>query len=52
LLSIDSIYNIEGRGVVVTGTVEAGKCKVGDDVEIVGFKVYKIFKIILIILIN
>jgi elongation factor Tu len=43
LLSIDSIFNIEGRGVVVTGTVEAGKCKVGDDVEIVGFKVYTLF---------
>jgi elongation factor Tu len=38
LLSIDSIFNIEGRGIVITGTVEAGKCKVGDDVEITGFK--------------
>jgi elongation factor Tu len=38
LLSIDSIFNIEGRGCVVTGTVETGKCKVGDDIEIVGYK--------------
>lgn len=38
LLAIDSIYVIEGRGCVVTGTVETGKCKIGDDVEIVGYK--------------
>lgn len=38
LLAIDSIYNVEGRGCVVTGTVETGKCKIGDDIEIVGFK--------------
>lgn len=38
LLSIDSIFNIEGRGCVVTGTVETGRCKVGDDVEVVGYK--------------
>jgi elongation factor Tu len=39
LISIDSIFNIEGRGIVVTGTVEAGKCKVGDEVDIIGLKV-------------
>lgn len=39
LLSLDNIYNIEGRGIVVTGTIETGKAKVGDDVEIVGYKV-------------
>ena len=38
LLSIDQIFIIEGRGVVVTGSVEAGKCKIGDEVEIVGYK--------------
>ena len=38
VLSIDSIFVIEGRGVVCTGSVEAGKCKIGDEVEIVGFK--------------
>jgi elongation factor Tu len=38
LLAIDSIFNIEGRGCVVTGTVETGKCKVGDDIEIVGYR--------------
>ena len=39
LLAVDSIFNIVGRGVVVTGTVETGKCKIGDDIEIVGYKV-------------
>lgn len=38
LLSIDSIFNIKGRGCVVTGTVEMGKCKMGDDVEVVGYQ--------------
>lgn len=38
LLAIDSIFNIKGRGCVVTGSVEAGKCKMGDEVEIVGYQ--------------
>lgn len=38
LLSVDSIFNIKGRGVVVTGTVETGKCKMGDEVEISGYQ--------------
>ena len=37
LLAIEHIHNIEGRGMVVTGSVETGKVKAGDDVEIVGF---------------
>lgn len=37
MLSIDGTYNIEGRGTVVTGTVEQGKIKAGDEIEIVGF---------------
>jgi len=40
LLSVDSIHKIEGRGIVVTGTVEQGTCKIGEEVEILGFKVY------------
>lgn len=36
-MSIESTYNIEGRGTVVVGTVEAGKIKPGDAVELVGF---------------
>ena len=38
LLAIDSVYNIKGRGIVVTGSVETGKCKMGDEVEIVGYQ--------------
>ncbi len=38
LLAIDSIFNIKGRGCVVTGTVETGKCKMGDEVEVVGYQ--------------
>jgi elongation factor Tu len=38
LLAVDSTHNIEGRGCVVTGTIETGKVKVGDEVELVGYK--------------
>ena len=38
LLAVDSSYNIEGRGCVITGTIETGKIKIGDDVELVGYK--------------
>jgi len=38
LLSIDSSLNIGGRGCVVTGTIETGKLKLGDELEMVGFK--------------
>jgi len=36
LLPIEDIFSIEGRGTVVTGRVESGQVKVGDEVEIVG----------------
>lgn len=38
LLSVDSTINIEGRGCVVTGTIETGKIKLGDEVDLVGFQ--------------
>lgn len=38
LMSIESSLNIPGRGCVVTGTIEQGKCKVNDDVHLVGIK--------------
>lgn len=38
LMSIDSSVNIPGRGTVVTGTVEQGKCKVSDEVHMIGIK--------------
>ena len=38
LMPIEDIFSIEGRGTVVTGRVERGKAKVGEEVEIVGIK--------------
>jgi elongation factor Tu len=37
LMPIEDIFSISGRGTVVTGRVERGKVKVGEDIEIVGF---------------
>lgn len=36
LMPIEDIFSIEGRGTVVTGRIERGIIKVGDEVEIVG----------------
>ena len=38
LMPIEDIFSIEGRGTVVTGRVERGKVKVGEEIEIVGIK--------------
>jgi elongation factor Tu len=38
LLPIEDVFSISGRGTVVTGRVEAGIVKVGEEVEIVGIK--------------
>jgi len=38
LLPIEDVFSISGRGTVVTGRVERGIIKVGEDVEIVGLK--------------
>ncbi len=38
LMPIEDIFSIEGRGTVVTGRVERGEVKVGEEVEIVGIK--------------
>ncbi len=38
LMPIEDIFSIEGRGTVVTGKVERGVLKLGDEVEIVGIK--------------
>jgi elongation factor Tu len=37
LMPIEDVFTISGRGTVVTGRVERGQVKVGDEVEIVGF---------------
>ena len=38
LMPIEDVFSISGRGTVVTGRVERGIVKVGDEVEIVGIK--------------
>jgi elongation factor Tu len=38
LMPIEDIFSIQGRGTVVTGRIEQGICKVGEEMEIVGFK--------------
>ena len=38
LMSIEDVMTITGRGTVVTGRIEQGQVKVGDDVEIVGLR--------------
>ena len=38
ILPIEDVFSIQGRGTVVTGRVERGIIKVGEDVEIVGIK--------------
>jgi elongation factor Tu len=37
LMSIEDVFTITGRGTVVTGRVDRGLVKVGDEIEIVGF---------------
>ncbi|KKQ33006.1 MAG: Elongation factor Tu [candidate division TM6 bacterium GW2011_GWF2_37_49] len=37
LLPIEDVFLISGRGTVVTGRIEQGKIKIGDETEIVGF---------------
>jgi elongation factor Tu len=38
LMPIEDVFTISGRGTVVTGKVEQGRVKVGDEVEIVGLR--------------
>jgi elongation factor Tu len=38
LLPIEDVFSISGRGTVVTGRVERGIVKVGEDIEIIGLK--------------
>ena len=37
LMPVEDVFGIKGRGTVVTGRVERGIVKVGDEIEIVGF---------------
>src|ERR1700682_1569631 len=38
LMSIEDVFTITGRGTVVTGKIEQGMVKVGDEIEIVGLR--------------
>jgi elongation factor Tu len=38
LMPVEDVFTISGRGTVVTGRVERGTIKVGDDIEIVGIR--------------
>jgi elongation factor Tu len=38
LMHIEDVFSISGRGTVVTGRVDRGRVKVGDEVEIVGLR--------------
>jgi elongation factor Tu len=38
LMPVEDIFSISGRGTVVTGRVEQGKVKVGEEVEIIGIR--------------
>jgi elongation factor Tu len=38
LMAIEDVFSIKGRGTVVTGRVERGVVKTGEEVEIIGFR--------------
>ncbi len=38
LMPIEDVFSIEGRGTVVTGRIERGIIKIGDEIEIVGIR--------------
>ena len=38
LMPVEDVFSISGRGTVVTGRIERGIVKVGEEIEIVGFK--------------
>ena len=38
LMPVEDVFSIEGRGTVVTGRIECGIVKTGEEIEIVGFK--------------
>ena len=38
LMPVEDVFSISGRGTVVTGRIERGIIKVGDEVEVVGIR--------------
>ncbi|HJY64374.1 MAG TPA: elongation factor Tu, partial [Ignavibacteria bacterium] len=41
LMSVEDVFSITGRGTVATGRVERGKCKIGEEVELIGLGQHK-----------
>jgi elongation factor Tu len=37
LMPVEDVFGIKGRGTVVTGRIERGKVRIGDEIEIIGF---------------
>jgi len=37
LMPVEDVFGIKGRGTVVTGRIERGRVKVGEEIEIIGF---------------
>lgn len=37
-MPVESVYSIQGRGTVVTGKIEQGTVKIGDEIEVVGLR--------------
>ena len=38
LMPVEDVFSIKGRGTVVTGRIERGQIKIGDEIEIIGIK--------------
>ncbi|MBU1085555.1 elongation factor Tu [Patescibacteria group bacterium] len=38
LMAVEDVFSIKGRGTVVTGRIDRGKIKIGEEVEIIGLK--------------
>ncbi len=36
LMPVEDVFSITGRGTVATGRIEAGRCKIGDEVQLLG----------------
>ena len=41
LMPVEDVFSITGRGTVATGRIETGKCKIGDEVQLLGLGEYK-----------
>jgi elongation factor Tu len=46
LMSVEDVFGIKGRGTVVTGRVERGRVRVGDNVDIVGLRPETITRVV------